>query len=106
MTKKDYLIEKLTSSEISNDCFDKDTIEKVYEIVNTRDWAIFCSEMGDYDHPAERVAARETFKQEILKISENKTDSEKSQIEVLVKAIENSSFYHENFHSMDEEYAA
>ena len=41
------------------------TMKTIYEAINKYDWDCFCSQMGDYDHPGERVAAAkklESFK--------------------------------------------
>ena len=33
------------------------TTKVIYDAINTYDWKCFCSQMGDYDHPGERVEA-------------------------------------------------
>lgn len=33
----------------------------LFQIINEYDWAVFCSQMGDYDHPGERVQAKKSW---------------------------------------------
>lgn len=104
MTNKEKLIRDISTKVNLGYGF----VEQVFEIVNKRDWAIFCSQMGDYDHPGERVAANKTFEEEMLKLC--MTDSLNSDTVVLkartADLISKSQFYHDKFHTMNEEYVA
>ncbi len=57
MKKSEVYIEKLSKKFM----IDIPTMTSIYEAINKRDWAVFCSYMGDYDHPGERVAAKKEF---------------------------------------------
>lgn len=103
MTKKEYLIDELMKN---CSCKDKFLIETIYKIVNDCDWKIFCSYMGDYDHPEERVQAEKEMNMKLEKIiaenPENKVyvDFVKSSLN---EKCEIRDFYNANFHSMNEE---
>lgn len=53
MKKKEAYIEKLSKKFMVG----IPTMKSIYEAINKRDWDVFSSYMGDYDHPGERVAA-------------------------------------------------
>ena len=109
MTNKEYLIGRL-HDHIS--FVDRKTIEVIFEAINKRDWAVFCSQMGDYDHPSERVQAEKDLEAEIEKITHpfgllsypvlEAVDSVKKGLSYDFE--ETCKFYHTNFHKMDEEY--
>lgn len=106
MTKKEHLIDMLYAhapSELHKSC-----VEKIFEIINKRDWAIFCSQMGDYDHPMERVYAEKECEEELNKLIGNSgvlADCVGYVLRSLKMDIYPASkFYHENFHTLDEEY--
>lgn len=56
MTNKEFLLQMLQAetTDISNEHFPVETVKEVFEIINEYDWAVFCSQMGDYDHPNDR----------------------------------------------------
>ena len=53
MKKSEAYIEKLSKKFMVG----VPTMKSIYEAINKRDWDVFNSQMGDYDHPGERVAA-------------------------------------------------
>lgn len=57
MTKKTLYIQKLAKQY----SISEPTAQSIYEMVNKKDWADFCSYMADYDHPEERRAAKKNF---------------------------------------------
>ena len=110
MTKKEYLIGRL-HDHISY--VDRKTIEVIFDSINKRDWAVFCSQMGDYDHPSERVQAEKELEAEFEKITHPFGSLSYPVLEAvdLVKKnlsydCETGNFYHTNFHSMNDEYKA
>ena len=49
MTNKEFLLQMLQAeTKLSNG-----GILDLFQIINEYDWAVFCSQMGDYDHPGE-----------------------------------------------------
>ena len=73
------------------------TAKTIYEAINKYNWDVFNSQMGDYDHPGERVAAAkklESFKgmysSNFKKVIDNIQDFMKEDEEY-------------NIHKMDEE---
>lgn len=110
MTKKEYLIGRL-HDHISY--VDRKTVEVIYEAINKRDWAVFCSQMGDYDHPSERVQAEKDLEAELGKITHPfgvLSYSVLEAVDVIKKELsydfEIGKFYRANFHSMNDEYKA
>lgn len=99
MTNKEYVINKL----VKLVSLDSETVEKVYSIINARDWKIFCSYMGDYDHPYERVQAEEEMNKAFQEIAVSP-----EVIEVIKSNLKPDSelgaFYDKNFHNMTKEY--
>ena len=57
MTKKTLYIQKLSKEFKISEA----TAKTIYEMINKKDWADFCSYMADYDQPQERVAAQKEF---------------------------------------------
>lgn len=99
MTRREKLIADLKKE---LDSVTIETIEKVFNLVHARDFAIFCSYMGDYDHPGERVAAEETFKKAIADIEQHSIYP-MYVLEGVVNTIEKSDYYNKNFHHMGED---
>ena len=97
-TNKEYLIEMLLK-ETGLSCVD--VVEEIFNIINEYDWAVFCSQMGDYDHPGERIAAKEELDE---KLSHYPERTWKKVWELLKGDGEISDFYHNNFHKLEEEY--
>lgn len=97
MTNKEKLIQDITASTCGN--YTEEEVKQVFNIVNKRDWAIFCSQMGDYDHPGERVQAHEAFVKELAEFANEGKARE------LAERIEKDTFYHQKFHTMNEEYS-
>lgn len=109
MTNKEYLINELWNH---HEFVDKKTIEVIFKAFNKRDWAVFCSQMGDYDHPSERVQAEKDLEAELEKIT-HPFGSLSYPILEAVEAVKQgltygvnktSSFYRNNFHKMNEEF--
>lgn len=97
MTKKENLIQMLSkefNEEVSK-------VEKGFEIINKREWAIFCSYMGDYDHPEERTQAEKDFEKE----SEEFDKEFMQKMDKIFEDIQSGcgKYYHDNFHKMSEE---
>lgn len=109
MTNKDFLIDIL-HEHIS--FVDRKTIEVIYEAFNKRDWACFISQMGDYDHPSERVQAEKDLEAELEKITKPFGSLSYAVLEAvdLVKKNlycdfeEACKLYHSNFHNMEKEH--
>lgn len=98
MTKKENLIQML-SKELNEEV---SKVEKGFEIINKREWAIFCSYMADdRDHPEERTRAEKDFEKEseefnrdfMFKMNEIFRDRTKGC----------GKYYHDNFHKMSEQ---
>ena len=114
MTNKEYLIGLLFAHCQEN--VDRKTVEVCFEIVNKYDWAVFCSQMGDYDHPGERKQAAEVMEKELYEFTHPfDTDVENYSLGYVAAHVKNSlkgtsdaaaRFYHRNFHNMDKEYDA
>ena len=108
MTNKEYLIDKLWEH---HEYVDRKTIEVIFDAYNKKDWAVFCSQMGDYDHPYERVLAKQKLEEELDKITHPFGSLSYPVLEA-VEAVrqgleydnETSRFYHKHFHTMDEEH--
>jgi len=73
----------------------------LFDIINEYDWAVFCSYMGDYDYPGERVQAKKVLDEKLSHYQENDW---KKVWSLLNEDGEIHSFYHDNFHHMKEEY--
>lgn len=98
MTNEEKIIQM-----ISRKVFDEiEVVTAIYKAVNKYDWDCFCSQMGDYDHPEERVEARKVFSETVknfepfvvCKIWELLAD----------KNAKIGIFYSEHFHSMSKEF--
>lgn len=108
MTKKEHLID-LIKQKYSE--YSQELIEKIFDIINKKDWAVFCSQMGDFDYPDERVAVREKMEQELQELNPDKLSSVSSCIEKVKFELENfdseiGRFYTQSFHTMDQDYKA
>lgn len=69
----------------------------IYHAINEYDWTVFCSYMGDYDHPRERVAAEEQ-----LNSFKNSCSPEMQElIDSIQKYMDSDKEY--NIHNMDRE---
>ena len=104
MTKREKLIGMLAEGIAS---VDRKTIETIFEIYNDYDWKVFCSYMGDYDHPGERVAAEKEMNEKFDKLA-----GESPEVAEAIKYVVGSlttfenpirNYYHENFHTLNEE---
>ena len=104
MTKKDKLIDMIAEG-ISS--VDRKTVEEIFNIIYECDYKIFCSQMGDFDHPMERVHAKEERKQKFEKLAgESYTlqDAIAYTIRNLTMDIYPAKkYYFENFHTLNEE---
>ena len=100
MTNKEFLLQMLQAE--TTDIFPAETVKEVFEIINEYDWAVFCSQMGDYDHSGERVRAKQVLDEklsfyvvagpQIWKLLEEDGEIHK--------------FYNSHFHTMKDEYNA
>ena len=96
-TNKEHLIEMLQKeTKLSSG-----GVLDLFDIINEYDWAVFCSYMGDYDHPEERVKAEKVLDEKLSHYQENDW---KKVWSLLNEKGEIHSFYHDNFHHMEEEY--
>lgn len=90
----------------------KQVVEACFNIVNKYDWAVFCSQMGDFDHPGERIQAKETMEKELRDFTHPFGTESFVMKEVAEHVVRNltmdiypaHNFYNEHFHTMDEEY--
>lgn len=73
------------------------TAKTVYEEINKYDWACFCSQMGDYDQPGERVAA----KKQLDRFKNFYSENFQKVINSVQEYMNNDEEY--NIHSMDKE---
>lgn len=93
MKRREVLIQKIAKTfNIS-----EETAADIYKIVNEFDWKVFCSYMGDYDHPEERTEAR----QELLAKRNNYSESFRETFDEIETFIHNWEEY--NIHKMNEE---
>lgn len=106
MTNKEHLIDLLL--EHNSEC-SRELVEKIFDIINKKDWADFRSQMGDYDHPGERIRAKEVMEQELEELNlyklpaiDNCINLIKYDLEFFGSKIER--FYSEHFHTMDQEF--
>lgn len=84
----------------------KDDIEKIFEAVNKYEGACFCSQMGDYDHPEERIAAKRVLNKELKEFDFMVAYEVFSLLDgnSLNPRQENiARFYNRRFHKMDDE---
>lgn len=110
MTKKEHLIELLFAHCPGN--VDKKCVEVCFDIINKYDWAVFCSQMGDYDHPGERKQAKEDMEKQLYEFTHpfgTESFVMKEVVEHVQRNLEGdiyeaSKFYNNNFHHMSEEY--
>lgn len=95
MTNKQHLITiiKLITK------IDIKTIESIFEIINKYDWAVFCSYMGEYDHPEERYEAKKTLHESLKCYGANASTI----FELLHGDSYTSKFYEDRFHYMDDD---
>ena len=104
MTKREKLIGMLAEGVAS---VDRKTVETIFQIYNEYDWACFCSQMGDYDHPGERVAAEKEMNEKFNELAGN-SNVLRNAINSIVENLttfENPirNYYHENFHKLNQE---
>jgi hypothetical protein len=109
MTKKEYLINELHNH---HEYVDRKTIEVIFNAYNKRDWAVYVSQMGEYDHPSERMQAEKDLEAELEKITHpfgilsypilEAVDAVRMGLTYDVN--KTGDFYHKNFHTLDEEY--
>lgn len=107
MTKKDWIIREL-HEHIS--FVDRNTIKAIFEVINRKDWAVYCSQMGDFDHPMERVEAEkkcEAELDEMINFFGTYSRSVHEAIELVKHQLgdcgEIRTFYNSNFHKLNEE---
>lgn len=100
MTNKEKIIEIICEE---SGC-DVSVVSRVFEIVNKKDWADFCSEMGDYDHPEERVQAEKVFDLQIAKYADELDLSSSEILIELSNEIIHCELYRNSFHKMNQEY--
>jgi len=104
MTKKDKLIDMIAEG-ISS--VDRKTVAEIFNIINEKDWKDFCSQMGDYDHPMERVNAKKEMDEKLEKLSGNSYTLQDAVAYVLrslsMDIYPASKYYSKNFHTLDEE---
>ena len=96
MTNKDFLlqmIEQQTGISI-------DVVSEIFSIINEYDWKVFCSQMGDYDHPEERIQAKKVLDEKLSHYDESEW---KKVWELLEESGEIHNFYFSNFHNMNKE---
>lgn len=105
MTNKEYLIKSLHNL---CDYVNINVVEEVYKIINEYDWAVFCSQMGDYDHPTERVQAEKVMNEKLDELS-NKNEKYAKAVSCIKQNLTEDisklcDFYSRNFHNMNKEY--
>lgn len=96
-TNKEHLIEMLqneTKLSLAG-------VSDLFDIINEYDWAVFCSQMGDYDHPGERVIARQKMES---RLSFYIPDVVSNIQQILRGDGECGKFYRKYFHAMKEKY--
>ena len=93
MTNKEKIISDICISTGIN----KETVTSVFEIINEYDWKVFCSQMGDYDHPGERIDAENNLnvKMKAFPFSDGCK---------IVNFIKGCELYHKKFHELSAEY--
>lgn len=95
MTNREFLIGKIYD-EIH---YPINEIYDIFNLIYERDYAYFCSEMGDYDYPEERIRADKVFDKEMKNHSA-------TLFEKIVKLLDDEfkDFYNSRFHSLAKEY--
>ena len=104
MTKKDNLIYLLAEG-ISS--VDRKTVEEIFNIINECDWKVFCSQMGDYDHPMERVYAEKEMNEKLEKLSGNSYTLQDA-VAYVSRSLKMdiypaSKYYNKNFHTLNQD---
>ena len=104
MTKKDKLIDMLADG-IST--VDRKTVEEIFNIYNEYDWKVFCSYMGDYDHPRERIEAEKEMNEKFEKLAGDSYTLQDAVAYVLrslkMDIYPTRKYYHENFHTLNQQ---
>lgn len=99
MTNKEFLLQMLQAeTKLSGG-----GVLDLFDIINEYDWAVFCSQMGDYDHPGERVQAKKVLDE---KLSHYPERTWKKVWKLLKEDGEIRNFYNSHFHTMKDEYNA
>ena len=109
-TNREHLIEMLFQHCPGN--VTKQVVEECFKIINKYDWAVFCSQMGDYDHPGERIHAKEVMEKELEEFKHPFGTVCYTNIEVAEHVIRNltmdiypaHNFYHQHFHNLEKEF--
>lgn len=97
-TNKEYLLEEIRKETgLSNGA-----VLDIFEIINEYDWKVFCSQMGDYDHPEERETAKKILDEKLSSYSKRTW----KKVWKLLEETDNhiSSFYIKHFHNLKDEY--
>lgn len=98
MTNKKHLLEKIQKeTKLSSGA-----VTDLFEIINDYDWACFCSYMGDYDHPSERVQAKKVLDEKLKNYQEEDWKKVWNLLEENEGYIR--SFYNKHFHSMSDKF--
>lgn len=112
MTNKEHLIDLLMweLEKEKTDC-SRELVEKIFDVVNKKDWKVFCSQMGDFDHPGERIQAKKEMEQELEKLNPCNVYCIKKAIVIINFQLEFSisgtnDFYTKHFHTMNQEYCS
>ena len=96
-TNKEYLIEQIQSkTKLSIGA-----VTDLFEIIDNYNWKVFESQMGDYDHPEERISAKKVLDEKLQCYREEEW---KKVWNLLNGNSETALFYDDNFHKMDEEF--
>lgn len=97
-TNKEYLLEEIRKET----GLSSGGVLDIFEIINDYDWKVFCSQMGDFDCPGERISAKKVLGEKLKSYPEGTW----KKIWNLLEEGENEirKFYCEHFHTMKEEY--
>lgn len=87
MTHKDKIIDMI----VEKTGADRAAVERGYMLVHKKECDIFCSYMGDYDHPEEREEAEQEF-------NEKATPLDHTIDELLKRGNPIGNYYNEHFH--------
>ena len=106
MTNMRHLIEMLIEK-----CpveVDERTIIDIFEAIHKKEWKYFCSYMGDYDHPSERVEADDELEGTLNRIAKNSDDIRRA-IDFELETLDDTSseigrFYSAKFHHMGDDF--
>lgn len=99
MTNKEFLLQMLQAeTKLSGG-----GVLDLFDIINEYDWAVFCSQMGDFDHPGERVQAKKVLDEKLSRYPER---TWKKVWKLLKEDGEIRNFYNSHFHTMKDEYNA